>query len=85
MSKYEQFKRKLLSRLDEYGHIKDGYILKICGNTVCYSYVGTDKNGEEFIYCMYYDDRIADNIYQYEVDENNEYRIEWFVLENEDE
>ena len=85
MTKYEQFKCKLKERANESGGIKDEYILQICGNEVRYSFISFDKNGEEFIFCSYDTHRISDTIYQYEVDENDEYQIEWFVLENEDE
>lgn len=83
--KFEQFKRQCEERLSDGGYIDSGFVLKINGSIVNYLYFAIDKNDDIYCYVDYESQCVVnDNIYQYEVDENNEYRIEWFVLENDD-
>lgn len=85
MSKYERFKQNLIDRCDEHGYIRNDYKLFVDGYLVNYFYIDEDGD-DEFIFVDFYcGATLSKNIYEYEVDENNEYRIEWFVLENEDE
>jgi hypothetical protein len=82
--KYEEFKLKCIERTDDDGYVKKGYVLHINDKDVMYLFTSKDKNNEYFIHVVYRGDFISDNIYAFEVDENHEYNIEWFVLEKED-
>jgi len=80
--KYEEFKRKCIERTNDEGYILDNYVLKINGYQVRYLYI--DEDEQEFIFVDYVGGiTLPNNIYAFEVDENHEYQIEWFVLEKE--
>ena len=83
--KFEQFKCKLKERSTDDGYIKEGYLLCVDGNIVNYFHISVDKNNDEFIFVDYVTHHLSDNIYEFEVNDNRDYRIEWFVLENDDE
>jgi hypothetical protein len=81
--KYAEFKRRCIERTDEEGYISEGLVLKINGYEVSYLYI--DEDEREFIFVDYVGGlNLSNNIYAFEVDENNEYLIEWFVLEQDD-
>jgi hypothetical protein len=83
MNKYEEFKLKCIERTDDEGYISEGFVLKINGYEVRYLYI--DEDEREFIFVDYVGGiTLSNNIYAFEVDENREYKIEWFVLEKED-
>lgn len=83
--KYEDFKSKCISRTDNNGYINDNYVLKLNGYEVRYLYVDEDE-GQEFIFVDFVAGiNLPVNVYKFEVDENHEYKIEWFVLEDDGE
>jgi hypothetical protein len=82
--KYAEFKQKCIERTDENGYIKEGYVLCVDGYVVNYMFIATDKNNDEYVAIDFLAaTHFGIEIYQFEVDENNEYNIEWFVLEKE--
>ena len=76
--KFEQFKHSLLARTDREGYINNNYILRINGSIVNYGY-----EKDNYIFIAYKDIKCSDNIYEFEVNDNRDYRIEWFVLESD--
>lgn len=81
--KYEEFKQKCIERTDDEGYILDNYALKVNGYEVRYLHISEDE-GQEFIFVDYVGGiNLSQEIYQFEIDENHEYKIEWFVLEEE--
>jgi hypothetical protein len=81
-SRFAEFKRKCVERSDANGYITGDYLLCVDGYLVTYMFIDKDKDNNEYI-CVNFlaVTHLSIEIYEYEVDENNEYRIEWFTLE----
>ena len=81
-SRFAEFKRKCVERTDENGYITGDHLLCVDGYLVTYMFIDKDTDNNEYI-CVNFlgATHLPIDIFEYEVDENNDYDIEWFVLE----